>query len=166
MSAAYRRKRVLAFWDPWSDPLDGGFQVIQSLIAVGAGGITGRGFMAGVQKLFYLPEPHTDFIFAVIGEEFGLDRHDDHPGLLRRDRMARHARSRCSAPDRFGSFLAVGLTTMIAAQALLEHQRRAGAGADQGYSAAVRELGRLVAGHQPAGHGHSAQRLPARGAGS
>ena len=72
MSAAYRRRRLMAFWDPWSDPLGDGFQVIQSQIAVGSGGLVGRGFMSGVQKLFYLPEPHTDFIYAVIGEEFGL----------------------------------------------------------------------------------------------
>ena len=61
-----------AFWDPWADPLGDGFQIIQSLIAVGTGGVFGRGLMEGVQKLFYLPEPHTDFIFAVIGEELGL----------------------------------------------------------------------------------------------
>src|SRR5437899_1797759 len=72
MSASYRRRRLMAFWNPWSDPLGDGFQIIQSLIAVGAGGVMGRGFMAGVQKLFYLPEPHTDFIYAVIGEELGL----------------------------------------------------------------------------------------------
>ena len=77
MGAAYRRRRLMAFWDPWSDPLGDGFQVIQSMIAVGSGGLLGRGFMSGVQKLFYLPEPHTDFIYAVIGEEFGLLGHDD-----------------------------------------------------------------------------------------
>ena len=71
MSADYRRRRLLAFLDPWADPLGDGFQIIQSLIAVGAGGVFGRGLMQGVQKLFYLPEPHTDFIFAVIGEEMG-----------------------------------------------------------------------------------------------
>src|SRR5262245_27588965 len=72
VSAPYRRRRLLAFWDPWADPLGDGFQIIQSLIAVGTGGVFGRGLMAGVQKLFYLPEPHTDFIYAVIGEELGL----------------------------------------------------------------------------------------------
>ena len=118
MSAAYRRKRLLAFWDPWSDPLDGGFQIIQSLIAVGAGGISGRGFMAGVQKLFYLPEPHTDFIFAVIGEEFGLIG----TTLILACFVLiawRGMRVAMQAPDRFGSFLAIGLTTMVAAQALV-----------------------------------------------
>src|SRR5687768_7041178 len=68
----YRWRRVTAFIDPWKDPLGDGFQMIQSMIAVGTGGVFGRGLMGGVQKLFYLPEPHNDFIFAVIAEEFGL----------------------------------------------------------------------------------------------
>ena len=72
MQADYRRRRLLTFMDPWADPLGDGFQIIQSLIAVGTGGVFGKGLMAGVQKLFYLPEPHTDFIFAVIAEETGL----------------------------------------------------------------------------------------------
>src|SRR5262249_27834611 len=72
MSTAYRRQRVLTFLNPWRDPLGSGFQIIQSLIAVGTGGIWGKGLMQGVQKLFYLPEPHTDFIYAVIAEELGL----------------------------------------------------------------------------------------------
>jgi len=63
---------MTVFLDPWQDPLGDGFQVIQSLIAVGTGGMFGRGLMAGVQKLFYLPYPETDFIYAVIGEELGL----------------------------------------------------------------------------------------------
>ena len=72
MQADYRRRRLLTFMDPWADPLGDGFQIIQSLIAVGTGGVFGKGLMAGVQKLFYLPEPFTDFIFAVISEETGL----------------------------------------------------------------------------------------------
>jgi cell division protein FtsW len=118
MGAAYRRRRLLAFWDPWSDPLGDGFQVIQSMIAVGSGGLLGRGFMSGVQKLFYLPEPHTDFIYAVIGEEFGL--------LGTTIVMAcfvviawRGFKIAIEAPDRFGAFLAIGLTTMITVQAFL-----------------------------------------------
>jgi cell division protein FtsW len=66
MAAPYRVARLLAFLDPEADPLGTGFQLLQSLIAVGTGGVFGRGLMEGVQKLFYLPEPHTDFIFAVI----------------------------------------------------------------------------------------------------
>jgi cell division protein FtsW len=116
MGAAYRRRRLMAFWDPWRDPLGDGFQVIQSLIAVGSGGVIGRGFMAGVQKLFYLPEPHTDFIYAVIGEEFGLIG----TTLVLACFVViawRGFNIATQAPDRFGAFLAVGLTTMIAAQA-------------------------------------------------
>src|SRR6184192_615456 len=69
---AYRRDRILAFLDPYSDPQGRGFHIIQSLIAVSTGGLTGVGLMEGKEKLFYLPEPHTDFIFSVLGEELGL----------------------------------------------------------------------------------------------
>jgi cell division protein FtsW len=116
MTSDYRRKRVTAFLDPWSDPLDGGFQLIQSMIAVGTGGLFGRGLMGGVQKLFYLPEPHNDFIYSVIGEELGL--------LGATVVLCcfcviiwRGLRTSMRAPDRFGAFLAIGLTTMVAFQA-------------------------------------------------
>src|SRR5581483_2882708 len=69
---AYRRDRILAFLNPYSDPQGRGFHIIQSLIAVSTGGLTGVGLMEGKEKLFYLPEPHTDFIFSVLGEELGL----------------------------------------------------------------------------------------------
>src|SRR5678810_1409918 len=69
---AYRRDRILAFLDPYSDPQGRGFHIIQSMIAVSTGGLTGLGLMEGRQKLFYLPEPHTDFIFAVTAEELGF----------------------------------------------------------------------------------------------
>src|SRR6201997_3474494 len=69
---AYRRDRILAFLDPYSDPQRSGFHIIQSMIAVSTGGLTGVGLMEGKEKLFYLPEPHTDFIFSVLGEELGL----------------------------------------------------------------------------------------------
>src|ERR1035438_10481534 len=69
---AYRRDRILAFLNPYADPQGRGFHMIQSLIAVATGGVTGLGLMEGKQKLFYLPEPHTDFIFAVTAEELGL----------------------------------------------------------------------------------------------
>ena len=72
MAAAYRRDRIEAFLNPWSDPRGSGYQIIQSLIAVGTGGVTGVGLMEGRQKLFYLPYPYSDFIYAVIGEELGL----------------------------------------------------------------------------------------------
>jgi cell division protein FtsW len=116
MSADYRRRRMMVFLDPWNDPLGDGFQVIQSLIAVGTGGVFGRGLMAGVQKLFYLPYPHTDFIYAVIGEELGL--------VGATIVLAcfcviawRGLRTAMRAPDRFGAFLALGLTAMIVVQA-------------------------------------------------
>ena len=118
VSAPYRRRRLLAFWDPWADPQGDGFQIIQSLIAVGAGGVSGRGLMAGVQKLFYLPEPHTDFIYAVIGEELGLVGAT--AILLCFCVIAwRGLRISMRAEDTFGSFVALGLTTMIAAQAFI-----------------------------------------------
>jgi cell division protein FtsW len=112
----YRLRRVQAFLDPWADPLKGGYQAIQSMISVSVGGLFGRGLTDGLQKLFYLPEPHNDFIFAVIGEELGL--------LGATIVLAcfciiawRGMRTALRAPDRFGSFLAIGLTTMVAFQA-------------------------------------------------
>ena len=118
VSAPYRRRRLLAFWDPWADPLGDGFQIIQSLVAVGTGGVFGRGLMAGVQKLFYLPEPHTDFIYAVISEELGLVGAT--AILICFCVIAwRGLRIAARAEDMFGSFVALGLTTMIAAQAFV-----------------------------------------------
>ena len=116
VASDYRYKRLTAFLDPWSDPLGGGFQLIQSMIAVGTGGVFGRGLMGGVQKLFYLPEPHNDFIYSVIGEELGL------MGatvvlLCFCVIIWRGFRTAMRAPDRFGAFLAIGLTTMVAFQA-------------------------------------------------
>jgi cell division protein FtsW len=118
MSAPYRQRRLLAFWDPWADPYGEGFQIIQSLIAVGTGGVFGLGLMGGIQKLFFLPFPHTDFIYAVIGEELGLLGATT--VLICFCVIAwRGLRIAMRAPDAFGSFLALGLTTMIAAQALV-----------------------------------------------
>lgn len=118
VAAPYRRRRLLAFWDPWADPLGDGFQIIQSLVAVGTGGVFGRGIMAGVQKLFYLPEPHTDFIYAVISEELGLL--GGTAVLLCFCVIAwRGLRIASRAEDTFGSFVALGITTMVAAQALI-----------------------------------------------
>jgi len=117
-SAEYRRRRLLAFLDPWAEPLGDGFQVIQSLIAIGTGGVTGKGLMAGVQKLFYLPEPHTDFIFAVISEELGLIGAT--VIVMCFCIIAwRGLRAAAYAPDPFGAFLALGLTMMIVMQAFV-----------------------------------------------
>jgi len=116
IQAPYRVKRILTFLDPWADPLGEGFQIIQSLIAVGTGGVLGRGLMEGRQKMFYLPEPHTDFIYAVIAEETGLAG-----ALLILACFGvlawRGMTAALRAPDRFGSFLALGITMMIVIQA-------------------------------------------------
>jgi cell division protein FtsW len=118
ISADYRRRRLMAFMNPWDDPFGIGFQIIQSLIAVGTGGVFGRGLMAGVQKLFYLPEPHTDFIYAVIAEELGLVGAT--AVLVCFCLIAwRGLRTAVRAPDRFGALLAVGLTMMVAVQAFM-----------------------------------------------
>lgn len=114
----YRRERILAFLHPWTHAQGIGFQIVQSLIAVGSGGLTGLGLMDGRQKLFFLPEPHTDFIFAVISEELGLI------GavavvilfglfLVRGLRVARRA------PDSFGRLMAAGITAMVVIEALI-----------------------------------------------
>ena len=118
VSAPYRRRRLMAFWDPWADPLGDGFQIIQSLIAVGTGGLFGKGVMGGVQKLFYLPEPHTDFIYAVIAEELGLIGAT--VVLICFGVIAwRGLRIALRAEDTFGAFMAIGLTTMIVVQAFV-----------------------------------------------
>lgn len=70
--APYRMARIISFLNPWSDPLGSGFQIIQSLYAIGPGGLLGQGFLSSRQKQFYLPEPQTDFIFSIISEEFGF----------------------------------------------------------------------------------------------
>src|SRR5215468_16130 len=115
---AYRRDRILAFLDPYSDPQGKGFHIIQSLIAVSTGGVTGLGLMEGKQKLFYLPEPHTDFIFAVTAEELGL------VGamaviILFTIFLWRGTRAALRTSDNFGRFLAVGITSMIVLQAFI-----------------------------------------------
>ena len=118
ISAPYRLRRIVAFWNPEADPLGDGFHLLQSLIAVGSGGWLGRGLMGGIQKLFYLPEPHNDFIFAVIAEELGF------VGatlvvLCFAVIAWRGLRTATSAPDRFGALLAMGITMMVVAQALV-----------------------------------------------
>ena len=116
VSSDYRFERLVAFLDPWADPRDSGYQVIQSWIAVGTGGLLGQGLMAGVQKLFYLPEAHTDFIYAVIAEETGLLGASVVLlcyGVI----LWRGLGVAAAAPDRFGAFLALGITMMVAFQA-------------------------------------------------
>jgi cell division protein FtsW len=115
---SYRRDRILAFLNPYADPKGFGFHIIQSLIAVSTGGLTGLGLMEGKQKLFYLPEPHTDFIFAVTAEELGL------MGavavvILFGIFLWRGTRAALRTQDNFGRFLAVGITSMIVLQAFI-----------------------------------------------
>ena len=117
-SAGYRRRRMFVFLNPWADPLDSGFQLVQSQIAVGTGGLFGRGVMGGVQKLFFLPEPHTDFIYAVIAEETGLIGATAIV-LCFAVILWRGLRVTRNAPDQFGAFLAFGITVMLALQAFM-----------------------------------------------
>lgn len=116
--APYRLERILSFLNPWKDPLGSGFQIIQSLYAIGPGGLFGYGFLNSRQKHFYLPEPQTDFIFSIISEEFGF------LGVLivsslfifiiyRGFKIARN----CEEP--FGKLLAFGITFGLAFQAVL-----------------------------------------------
>ncbi|HEY6185380.1 MAG TPA: putative lipid II flippase FtsW [Terriglobales bacterium] len=114
----YRRDRMLAFINPFSDPQGKGFHMIQSLIAVSTGGITGLGLMEGKQKLFYLPEPHTDFIFAVTAEELGLVGSVIIVALFAVF-LWRGIRTALRTQDTFGQFLVVGITCMVVVQAFV-----------------------------------------------
>jgi cell division protein FtsW len=117
-SVPYRRMRIMAFLNPWLDPKGGGFQIIQSQVALGSGGIFGIGLGHSRQKLFYLPAAHTDFIFSIIGEELGfigtvgviiLFMILIQQGL----KIIKHA------PDRFSYFLSLGLILMISLKAVI-----------------------------------------------
>jgi cell division protein FtsW len=118
LAAPYRRARLLAFLDPDKDPLGSGFQALQSLIAVGSGGLVGLGPGESVQKLYFLPYPHSDFIYAIVAEELGL------LGalavvLLFTIFLWRGLRAGWRAPDPFGRFLGWGCAAMIGLQALI-----------------------------------------------
>ena len=116
--APYRVRRITTFLDPWSDPRGSGFQIIQSWLAFGNGGLLGQGIGGSQQKLFYLPEAHTDFIFAIVGEELGLVGALAIVGLF--VVLAwRGLRIGLRAPDPFGAYLALGITVLIATQAVV-----------------------------------------------
>jgi len=118
MGEEYRRRRFLAFLNPWEDPSGSGWQIIQALYALGTGGPFGTGIGYSRQKWFYLPEPHTDFIFAVLGEEMGF--FGTSLVLLLFFTIAwRGYRTAMAAPDRFSCLLAAGATTLITMQALV-----------------------------------------------
>jgi cell division protein FtsW len=115
--APWRVERLMAFLDPFAHSDDAGYQVVQSLYAIGSGGVFGEGFAKGQQKLFYLPYPYSDFIFSVVGEELGLVGTLAVLiafGLL----LWRGTRAAVKAPDRFGMLLGIGIVTGIIVQAL------------------------------------------------
>jgi cell division protein FtsW len=112
----YRRARVFSFLDPWSDAEGSGFQIVQALIGIGSGGFTGEGLGEGVQKVLYLPEAHTDMIFAVVGEELGLVGSAAVIGAFAAFAVAGFRIAlRCKDP--FGKLLAAGLTALVCGQA-------------------------------------------------
>ncbi|TGU74155.1 putative lipid II flippase FtsW [Geomonas terrae] len=115
---AYRMRRITAFLDPWQDPTDAGFQIIQSWLALGTGGFFGQGLGEGKQKLFYLPEAHTDFILSVLGEEMGFI------GVIVIASMflllvQRSIRVAIAAEDSFGRFLAFGISVLLGLEAFI-----------------------------------------------
>lgn len=118
VSAPYRIARITSFLDPWQDPLGSGFQIIQSLYAIGPGGLLGLGLGQSRQKFFYLPEPHTDFIFSVLTEELGFLG-----GVCVLTLFSlvlwRGIKIAITAPDLYGTFLAVGIVAMIAVQVMI-----------------------------------------------
>lgn len=118
IAAPYRMQRITAFMDPWKDPLDTGYHIIQSLYALGSGGLFGVGLGRSREKFLYLPEPHTDFIFAVLGEELGFIGTVTVIALFFLFAW-RGYKIAISAPDTFGSVLAAGLTTMVGLQAMM-----------------------------------------------
>jgi cell division protein FtsW len=118
MNAGYRYQRLMSFIRPWEDPTGTSFQIIQSFLSFGSGGLFGLGLGEGRQKLFFLPAPHTDFIFSIIGEELGL------VGamiivLLFFILTLRGIQIALSLEDRFGGYLALGITLMISLQAVI-----------------------------------------------
>lgn len=116
--APYRMKRIVSFLNPWTDPLGSGFQIIQSLYAIGPGGLLGLGFGNSIQKHFYLPEPQTDFIFSIISEEFGF------MGVLIVSTLfvliiVHGFKIAMKCEDLFGKYVAFGITFGLSFQTLL-----------------------------------------------
>ena len=145
VTSAYRLKRLTAFLDPWADPFNSGFQLTQSLIAIGRGELFGVGLGSSVQKLFYLPEAHTDFVFAVLAEELGL------AGVIvtlalfivlawRAFHIARQA---AEAGLPFQAYFAAGFGLWLGVADLHQRRRQPRLAADQGTDAAAHVLRRL-----------------------
>ena len=118
ISAPYRMKRILSFLDPFQDPLGSGFQAIQALYAIGPGGLLGVGFNNSIQKHFYLPEPQTDFIFAIVAEEFGFLGGVFLIGLYL-SLLKTVLKLSQNIKDLFGSLLMIGIISMIGIQTLI-----------------------------------------------
>jgi cell division protein FtsW len=118
LTKSYRMRRITAFMDPWQDPTDAGFQIIQSWLALGTGGFFGQGLGEGKQKLFYLPEAHTDFILAVCGEELGFIGVVVIASLFL-ILVQRSILVAISAEDNFGRFLAFGIAVLLGLEAFV-----------------------------------------------
>ncbi len=118
MAVPYRRARLFAFFEPELDPLGAGFQALQSLIAIGSGGVLGLGPGDSLQKLYFLPYPHSDFIFAIVAEELGMLGALLVLGLFG-VLLWRGVRAGLRSHDSFGRYLACGLTTVLVLQALI-----------------------------------------------
>ena len=116
--APYRMDRITSFIDPWSDALGTGFQIIQSLYAIGPGGLLGVGFSNSIQKHFYLPEPQTDFIFSIIAEEFGVLGAFIVVGLFSII-LIRGIKIALSTKDQFSKYLALGMVFQIIFQTIM-----------------------------------------------
>ena len=118
LAEPYRRARMLTFLDPFADSSNAGYQISQSLIALGSGGLTGVGLGAGRAKWNFLPNAHTDFIFAIIGEELGLIGCFLVMALFVAFAVL-GTRAALRAPDRFGALLAAGVTVWVVGQAVI-----------------------------------------------
>ena len=178
LTSAYRLKRLTVFLHPWDDPFNGGFQLTQSLIAIGRGAWFGVGLGSSVQKLFYLPEAHTDFVFAVLAEELGLVGVIGVLALFLALvwRAFQISRMAAQAGLQFQSYVALAFGVWLGLQADREHRRQHGRAADQGSDAAAAQLrpqqpagepglDRRAAAHSPRDQVHVALRghaLPGR----
>ena len=140
----YRRARFLSFIDPWQDPQGAGFQTVQAIIGMGSGGITGEGLGQGISKIFYLPEAHTDMIFAIVGEELGLI---GSTAVIAAFAVFAWAGFRIALQcrDPFGKRLAAGITTLVCGQAAVNLCAVLGHRSADRDSAPVRLLRRLLA---------------------
>src|SRR5699024_2674489 len=118
LSAPYRISRIKAFLNRWEDPLGDGFQIIQSLYAIGPGGLIGVGLGKSLQKYFYLPEPQTDFIYAILGEELGFIG-GTMVLILFMLLFWRGIKVALEAPDQFGCLLALGIISMLTLQVMI-----------------------------------------------